>query len=118
MIEGGQIELGKFVEGEIKTPGQTAKYTFEANTGQTIYFEVSSVSEGTYFKLLAPDGQTEVFNGYNGDQGPVALEQAGTYTLLVDPDGKNKPKYEFVLWDVNPAMVEGGPIELGKFGGG
>ncbi len=115
VIEGGKIEFGKFVDGEIKTPGQTAKYTFEASAGQTIYFDVQSTSEGTYFNLVAPDGHTELFNAYNSDQGPVVLEQAGTYTLLVDPDGKNKPKYEFVLWNIDPAVIEGGKIEFGKF---
>jgi hypothetical protein len=115
LIEGGPIEAGKFMSGEIKTPGQTASYTFEATAGQTIYFDVQTTSEGTYFILTAPDGRTEVFNIYNSDEGPVVLEEAGTYTLSIDPDGANKPAYEFIVWDVNPPVIEGGPIEVGKF---
>jgi tRNA A-37 threonylcarbamoyl transferase component Bud32 len=115
VVEGGPIEFGKYVDGEIKTPGQTATYTFEATAGQTIYFDFQSSSEGTYFILTAPDGRTKVFNVYNSDQGPIVLEEAGTYTLTVDPDSSNKPRYEFVIWEVNPPVVEGGPIEFGKF---
>ncbi|MBI1881446.1 MAG: PPC domain-containing protein, partial [Chloroflexi bacterium] len=115
VLESGALELGKFVDGEIKIPGQTASHTFEATAGQTIYFHVESVSEGTYFNLIGPDGRTQVFSVYNSDQGPVTLEQAGTYTLVADPDGANKPKYEFIVWDVNPSAVEGGAIEFGKF---
>jgi len=115
VVEGGSIEFGKFVSGELKTPGQTARYTFEGQAEQSIYFDAQSISKGTYFILTAPDGRTEVFNIYNNDQGPVVLEQAGTYTLLVDPDSANKPTYEFIIWDINPPVVEGGPIELGNF---
>ncbi|GIK40978.1 MAG: hypothetical protein BroJett011_48110 [Chloroflexota bacterium] len=115
VIEGGPLEFGKFVDGEIKIPGQTATYTFEGAAEQTIYFDFQSSSEGTYFILTAPDGRTEVFNIYSSDQGPIALEQAGTYTLTVDPDSSNKPKYEFVVWEVNPPQIEGGSIELGQF---
>jgi hypothetical protein len=47
--------------------------------------------------LVAPDGRTEVFNVYNSDTGPVQLAETGSYTLVVDPDGANKPGYEFVF---------------------
>jgi tRNA A-37 threonylcarbamoyl transferase component Bud32 len=118
VIEGGAIEFGQFTGGEIETPGQTAKYTFEATAEQTIYFDVQATSEGTYFQLMAPDGRTELFNIYNSDQGPVTLEAAGVYTLMVDPDNANKPSYEFIVWDVNPPVIEGGAIEFGQFTGG
>lgn len=113
-IEGGPIEFGKFVSGEIKIPGQIATYTFEGEAEQTLYFDVQNTSEGTYFILTAPDGRTEVFNIYNSDQGPIVLEQAGTYTLTVDPDSANKPAFEFIVWDVDPPTIEAGSIELGK----
>ncbi len=115
VIEGGPIEFGKFVDGQIKTPGQVVSYTFEGAAEQTIYFDVQETSEGTYFILTAPDGRTEVFNIYNTDQGPVVLEQAGTYTLMVDPDSANKPTYDFVIWDINPAVIEGGTLALNEF---
>jgi hypothetical protein len=115
VVEGGPIEFGKFVGGELKIPGQTASYTFEGKAEQSIYFDVQNTSEGTYFILAAPDGRTEVFNIYNSDQGPLTLEQAGTYTLTVDPDSANKPDYEFVIWDINPAVIEGGPLALNEF---
>ncbi|MCQ3971962.1 MAG: hypothetical protein DPW09_00795 [Anaerolineae bacterium] len=114
-IAGGAIEPGKFTSGEIKIPGQTASYTFEGTAGQTIYFDVQNTSQGTYFNLTAPDGRTEVFNIYNSDQGPIVLEQAGTYTLTVDPDSANKPAFEFILWDIDPPVIEGGAIEFGEF---
>ncbi len=97
MIDGGALTFGQFVDGQINTPGQTARYTFEGQTGQSIFFQFDSASEGAYFSLLAPDGRTELFNVYNGNQGPVALEQAGAYTLIVKPDGPAKPKYSFAI---------------------
>ncbi len=114
VVEAGPITLNQLTNGELKIPGQVAQYTFEGTAGQTIYFHVESVSEGTYFQLLDPDGRTEIFKVYNGDQGPVTLPSAGKYTLVVDPDGIGKPSYEFIIWDVNPPVVEGGAITLGQ----
>ncbi|MCL4303779.1 MAG: hypothetical protein KJ077_49305, partial [Anaerolineae bacterium] len=96
-IEGGSIELGQFVSGEIKIPGQTAAYTFEGTAGQNILFDFQSASEGAYFTLYGPDGRTEIFSVYNSDTEPIQLAETGTYTLLVDPDSANKPTYEFVI---------------------
>jgi hypothetical protein len=118
VIEAGAIELGKFTGGELKTPGQVAQYTFDGTAGQTIYFHLESASEGVYFQLLDPDGRTEIFKVYNGDQGPVTLPSTGKYTLVVDPDGIGKPTYEFIIWDVNPPVVESGPLTLNQFTGG
>ncbi|MCG3211907.1 MAG: hypothetical protein FOGNACKC_05553 [Anaerolineae bacterium] len=118
MIDGGALTFGQFADGQITIPGQTARYTFEAQAGQTIFFQFDSASEGAYFSLLAPDGRTELFNVYNGNKGPVALDQAGTYTLTVTPDGPAKPKFSFVIWDVNPPVIDGGALTFGQFADG
>jgi serine/threonine protein kinase len=113
LIDGGGLTFGQFVDGQIQIPGQRVQYTFEAQAGQTIYFQFDSASEGAYFTLTGP-ARTELFNVYNGNQGPIALEQAGTYTLQVNADGEGKPKFSFAIWEVKPAIIDGGALTFGQ----
>ncbi len=102
------------VADQVSTPEGTQTYQFEAEAGQTVYFDFQSADSGIYFILTAPDGRTELFNVYNGDTDPVTLQQPGAYTLTVDPDQADTPSYEFILWDVAPAILEGQPLEFGQ----
>ncbi len=96
VIDGGSIELGKFVSGETTTPGQQVRYVFDVEAEQTVFFDHTQSSATIDFTLTAPDGRTKVFK-YHNDQGPLLLKQPGTYTLLADPRSDKTANFEFVF---------------------
>ena len=114
VIDGGPIKLGEFVRGETTVPGQLVRYAFDAEADQTVFFDHIQSSATIDFTLEAPDGRTEVFK-YHADRGPLLLTQSGTYTFLADPRSDTVAIFEFMVHDVSPAVIDGGPIKLGEF---
>jgi len=114
VVDGGALQPGRYVQARTSVAGQIVSYSLEAQTGQTFFFDLAESSETTDFTLTAPDGRTEVFRNY-GDHGPITLEQSGTYTLLADPRGDRTSEFDFNVWHVDPAVVEGGALQPGQY---
>lgn len=91
-------ERGFHVQDVISIPGQTAEYTFEGQQGQRIFFDFLSSTADADFVLRAPDG-TDVFEAFMQDAGPVTLDQAGEYTVAVEPWGQATPSFAFTIVD-------------------
>jgi tRNA A-37 threonylcarbamoyl transferase component Bud32 len=122
IIEGGPIEFGQQVQGEIETPGQRASYTIEGKAGQTIFFDEQGIEDESFkltdFILAGPTGE-ELFKQSgtsvnSADVGPLILEQDDTYLLSVDPAEDNTPGFSFFIWLIDPPLIEGGSIEFGQ----
>jgi tRNA A-37 threonylcarbamoyl transferase component Bud32 len=94
--------------GFIETPGVKDKYTFSAEPGQTVYFQVQQLPQSSELIdwYLVDEYGTDIF--YTclqcGDPGVKTLEQGGMYFLVVGND--NNPatgSYGIKLWDVPPS---------------
>jgi hypothetical protein len=94
---GGALSIGGApVSFTIGTPGQNAKLTFSAPAGRTVTLTASVVTIGTsgccstMVSILRPDGTKLVsptYVGTNGRSLTTTLPAAGTYTVVVDPQG-------------------------------
>jgi hypothetical protein len=75
----------------VTTPGQNARLTFTGAAGQSITLKMSAISISFgYASILKPDGPTLVPNTIFGsfDRTITAtLPTAGTYTIVIDPQG-------------------------------
>jgi RHS repeat-associated protein len=76
---------GSIVRGDLTATTQVDRYSFTVPAGERIYFNaLGTEPAGLSVTLVQPDGTNDgAFNGGAGDIGPVALSQAGTYTLEV-----------------------------------
>jgi hypothetical protein len=121
----GSIEAGGASVGvALGTPGQNARLTFPGATGQRVSVEIAAVSIGTSIccsatvAILKPDGKTLASTSVGTNGGfldAATLPAAGTYTILVDPQGTNFGSATLTLYDV-PAdavgtIVAGGASE-------
>ncbi|MGI9294575.1 MAG: serine/threonine protein kinase [Pseudomonadales bacterium] len=112
LIQGGNIKFDKYTERTIEHPGQEAQYTFFGVEGQSVYFDSKYRSKNvTNYTLLAPDRKTKVFES-DVDTGPWELPQTGAYTLRVDPIVDRQVFIEFVLWHLDPPVIDEGHLEL------
>ncbi len=96
------------------TPGQNAKLSFDATAGQDMSFNVSasSISSWTY-SILRPDGSTLTgpHMGYTGVfRDTTDLPTAGTYSILIDPNGAATGSATVQLHDATEA--DGGTLAL------
>ncbi len=112
IIQGGSIKLDAYIERLIEHPGQEVRYTFFGAEGQSVYFDSRHNSRNvTNYTLLAPDNKVKVFAS-DVDAGPWELPQTGAYTLVVDPLIERPVYVEFVLWYLDPPVVEQGELAL------
>jgi RHS repeat-associated protein len=87
---------GSLTTGEAKTftispPGQIAKITFSANSGERIAMQISEDAFNGGIELYNPEGHRISGAGFSGGEfvEPVAISATGTYTIVVTPtDGK------------------------------
>jgi hypothetical protein len=94
---GGALSIGGApVSLTIATPGQNAKLTFSGTAGRTVTLTASAVTIGssgccsTMVSILKPDGTRLVsptYVGTNGRSLTTTLPAAGTYSVVVDPQG-------------------------------
>jgi hypothetical protein len=92
------------------SPGQNARVTFTGSAGQRVSLEVANVSIGTStccsakLSLLDPGGATLASILSFGTSGAfldtTTLPVAGTYTILVDPQGTATGSADLRLYDV------------------
>ncbi|MGI9286445.1 MAG: serine/threonine protein kinase [Pseudomonadales bacterium] len=112
IIQGGNLKFDEYIERSIEHPGQEVQYTFFGVEGQSVYFDSKHISKNvTTYALLAPDQQTTVFES-DADAGPWELPQTGAYTLRIDPIVDRAVFVEFVLWHLDPPVIDGGELEL------
>jgi hypothetical protein len=94
---GGALSIGGApLSLTIATPGQNAKLTFSGSAGRTVTLTASAVTIGssgccsTMVSILKPDGTKLVsptYVGTNGRSLTTTLPAAGTYSVVVDPQG-------------------------------
>jgi YD repeat-containing protein len=90
----GTIAFGTPLTVTTTIPGQNARYTFNATAGQQVSL---TVSNSTYTgcialnaAILRPDGSTQASSATCGNSmflDSTTLQTAGTYTVLIDPQG-------------------------------
>ena len=82
---------GATVTPTLTVPGQRARYTLSGTAGQYVSLGFTSVTlPSVTVSLVKPDGApwaVTTVGTSGGSQDPMALPVAGTYTVLVDPDG-------------------------------
>jgi RHS repeat-associated protein len=107
---------GSAVTGTIGTPGQNGAYTFGGAVNQRVSLKLSNVTIGSSqccsarISILKPDGSTLVAPMLVGTNGgfidTTTLPVAGSYTIVVDPQGADTGSITLTLYDV-PADVTG-----------
>jgi tRNA A-37 threonylcarbamoyl transferase component Bud32 len=94
--------------GYIETPGATDVYTFDADPGETVYFQVKEPPQSTdLLSWRVEDGlESIVFDTclQCGDPGVKTLDRGGTYTITVgNQTGAATSTYGIKVWRVPPA---------------
>src|SRR5262249_49468597 len=101
------IPLNVPQSGALTVPGQTATFTFRANLGQQVNFQVLSDPDAAVtFTLLDPSGNA-VFANQTGSQVLTSLPATGTYTLIAQGAGDHTGTFQFQFVDqaATPAPV-------------
>ncbi|MEL7496446.1 MAG: putative Ig domain-containing protein [Planctomycetota bacterium] len=82
-----ELTPGTELTGDLTDPLETDIYKFDANAGESFYFDVEPTgnSSATFFKLIDPFGRVVSTSNRFNDLEPVTLEFDGTYSLLVNP---------------------------------
>jgi hypothetical protein len=97
------------------TPGQNARLTFDGQSGQRVSIKVSGGIMASYVSILKPDGNQLGSNTYVGSSGGFVdtrtLPAAGSYTILVDPQGAATGSATLTLYDVPPDLT--GTLAIG-----
>lgn len=104
-VEVIQFEFNRAIEAAIDYPDNVDTYIFEATQGQTLYFDEQSYSPKTRWRLVAPDGTTEIFNQYLSNETveaaqPFTVTLTGTYILTVYGDKTTTQFYRFQVWEL------------------
>jgi hypothetical protein len=95
------------------TPGQNARVTFTGAANQRISVQISNATfTFAQLSILKPDGSTLGNNRFIGPGSAfidtTTLPSAGTYTILIDPNGASTGAATVQVYDVPPDA--GGPI--------
>lgn len=97
VLDGGAIVLDKFVSGNTLLPGQSVRYSFTTEKDTELQFDLSKSAVTTDFKIIAPDGRTELLSTYRVRSQSIAIPTAGTYTIVADPRNAKLADFEFRL---------------------
>ena len=104
------LAVGESATVATAVPGQNAAVTFAGSAGQRVSVELTGVTVGnslccsTRVSILRPDGRVLVAPVFVGTSGgfvdATTLPSAGTYTVLVDPQGADTGAATVTLHDV------------------
>jgi YD repeat-containing protein len=118
----GAITAGTPVTATTTTAGQNASYTFSGTTGQQVSVTFSNSTYtgcfGVVISIVKPDGSTLGSSGTCSTTGfldSLTLPVAGTYTVLVNPQGTTTGSVTVLLNsfnDVTGAITSGTPITV------
>jgi hypothetical protein len=94
--------------GYIENPGSTDEYTFTAEAGQTVYFQVVQApqSSDTINWGVFDEAENTIFDIclQCGDPGLFTLDRGGAYNIYVgNQSGAATGTYQFKIWGVPPA---------------
>lgn len=104
--------IGDVVSGSLPTTSSTATWTFLANAGQRVVFNVQVGASTTFFwTLTGPDGRTVFQNQPFHSEGPVVLRLTGQYSLKIQSQAGGTGNYAFQAQNV--AMPASVPIAIG-----
>jgi RHS repeat-associated protein len=99
---------GAQVAATINTPGQNAGYTFAGSVGQRISVKIAKYPIGyVTVAIRKPDGSTLASVLVTADSGFIdatTLPVAGTYTVVVDPNGAVTDTITVTTYDVPPDL--------------
>ncbi|HKA19632.1 MAG TPA: Ig-like domain-containing protein [Blastocatellia bacterium] len=91
------------------TSGQNGALTFTGTANQRISLYLTNVTSGPYISIRKPDG-TNLVSPVGVSSGSFidtkTLPVVGTYTIFIDPPGKNTGNITLTLYDV-PADITG-----------
>jgi hypothetical protein len=93
--------------GNLETTDAKDIYFFEAAAGQQVFVDVQNPQQGGQnWDLIAPDGTQMIRSQLSeeGQRGPIMLEQAGAYALIVGTR-TGATTYRVQLWEVPPPDV-------------
>ncbi|NLX54539.1 MAG: hypothetical protein GXY58_05455, partial [Planctomycetaceae bacterium] len=99
------LVLGASIVGALDPGMETDLYQFTAEAGERVYFQMESLGGGTTngrWRLVDPHGQVLFTQSLSSDVDTLQLEQAGTYTLLLEGQiGEPFPRdYTFTVHSV------------------
>jgi subtilisin family serine protease len=103
------------------TPGQNAQVSFDGQAGQRVSLKLAnSTVSFAYISILKPDGTALGSNAFvgigNGFVDTRTLPAAGTYRILLDPQGTATGSMTVNLYDVPPdatgTLTAGNPLSL------
>ncbi|MDC0831939.1 putative Ig domain-containing protein, partial [Geitlerinema sp. CS-897] len=98
------FEFGSLVSGEIAEPGQANVYTFEAESGQRLWFDglESTNSYDPRGSLYDPQG-ARIWSGQSlgSDRKLFEVPTTGTYRLEIDASSDQTGEYRFRILDVD-----------------
>lgn len=103
-IANGEPDAGA---GFIEVPGANDVYTFTADPGQMVYFQVVQLPQtsDTIYWRVTDQVEQKLFETclQCGDPGVITLEQGGTYTILVGNQNESATgTYSIKVWNVAP----------------
>ncbi len=101
---GRNISIDEVVTGTISSPGEIDRFSFFANAGQTVFFDLQSGGNfGSEWRLLDELGRQVFRASFSGDYGLVTLTQGGAYFLTVGAETSTWiGGYQFRIWNVPP----------------
>ncbi len=128
--DGGSLQYGQIVSGQISNAAPRVSYSLNGTAGDTIYIRMSKTVEGldSYLNLLNPDGSQLAFDDDGGGNlnallGPVTLPASGVYTVVAtrccgDSEFGSEGSYELVVdrAQVQP-LVLNQPLQISVSGG-
>jgi len=91
--------------GDIENPGGQDIYTFTADPGQTVYFQINQTTDPQIKWQAVDEVGSVLFDTCLGcgDPGVKVLEHGGTYTLVVGAEAATETgAYHFKVWNVAP----------------
>lgn len=95
IIDGGRVALDQTISARTDQPGQIAHFELELAEAANVALEVISATNTTDFKLMSPDGRSEIFSSYHSV--PAKELQPGKYQLIADPRQSKTSDFEFQL---------------------
>ena len=111
------LNLGQRSSGVITTPYQKDQWTFSAEAGQQIQFDLLGTSSaGVVFKLTGPSGYV-AFQDATDDSPFINLPSSGSYVLTAYPLGGATGTYSFVMKQTSVTALPLGTVYHGTWAG-
>ncbi|MBL9172589.1 MAG: hypothetical protein JNL10_03555 [Verrucomicrobiales bacterium] len=95
------LSLGPVVAGAIANPGDQEVYTFTGAPGQRILYDALDADNlQINARLISPSGITLAEWNSDSDQAPFTLNEAGSYSLVIDGIGSVTGSFRFRVYDI------------------